>query len=91
MLVGAAYTANLTSSLVEGSRSSFVLVDIEDAIARDMRICLLGESAQYSYMIEKYPESKSRKCFSSLQFFWLFLFVQDLYITYTLMIISLLN
>jgi len=59
MLVGAAYTANLTSYLVEGSRSGFVLVNIEDAIARDMSICVVGESAQYSYMIEKYPESKS--------------------------------
>jgi len=58
MLVGAAYTANLASLLVEGSKSGFVLVNFEDAIARDMSICVEDGSAAYDELLQKYPESK---------------------------------
>ena len=55
MLIGAAYTANLTQLLVTRSDSTFTLDSIEDAIDRQMKICVLTGSDFVEYTAPKYP------------------------------------
>ena len=57
MLIGAAYTANLASLLVERSTGGLVINTIQDAIDNKMNICVRGFSNMDEYFTKVYPES----------------------------------
>jgi len=57
MLIGAAYTANLASLLVQESGSGFTLNTINDAIDNGMTMCILALTPTGEYLKRKYPQA----------------------------------
>jgi hypothetical protein len=57
MLIGAAYTANLASLLVERSIGGLTINSIQDAIDNKMFICVLAASNTLDVITTEYPDS----------------------------------
>lgn len=55
MLIGAAYTANLASLLVERSVGGLAINTIQDCIDNQMRVCVHASSKMDEYFTQEYP------------------------------------
>ena len=73
LIIGAAYTANLASFLVERRKPSGTIQSVQEAVIAHAPICLQADTALDDYISEKYPaavlihRSSQRDVFASLR------------------------